>query len=218
MTDTTAPDGAAPDTAPKAAGPQAAAPGAGAPDAALPTRVAIRTCPLCEATCGLELTLQGDKVTRIRGDRQDVFSHGYLCPKGSTVKQLHEDPDRLRQPLVKRNGRHVEVSWAEAFAEVDRLLVPIIERHGRDAVAVYLGNPTAHNLSPQIFNRVLLQGLGHPEPLQRVHGRPDAQAGGRRLHVRHRSQRARARPRPHRLPAHLGCQPVRLERQPLHGA
>jgi anaerobic selenocysteine-containing dehydrogenase len=159
MTDTAAPDPAAPDTATAAAAPDTA-PDAAAPDTARPTRVAIRTCPLCEATCGLELTLQGDKVMRIRGDRQDVFSHGYLCPKGSTLKQLHEDPDRLRQPLVKRNGRHVEVSWAEAFAEVDRLLVPIVEQHGRDAVAVYLGNPTAHHLSPQIFNRVLLQALG----------------------------------------------------------
>ena len=66
------------------------------------TRTAYRTCPLCEATCGLEITVTGDRVTRIRGDRDDVFSHGFVCPKGSTLKQLHEDPDRLRAPLVRR--------------------------------------------------------------------------------------------------------------------
>src|SRR5262249_39762902 len=64
-------------------------------------RTAYRTCPLCEAGCGLEITLRGDDVVRIRGDRDDVFSHGYICPKGSTLKQLHEDPDRIRTPLIK---------------------------------------------------------------------------------------------------------------------
>ena len=84
------------------------------------TRTAYRTCPLCEAGCGLEITLKGDEVGRIRGDRDDVFSHGYICPKGSTLKQLHEDPDRLRTPLIKRDGRFVEATWDEAFAEIDR--------------------------------------------------------------------------------------------------
>src|SRR3954451_22069849 len=87
------------------------------------TRTAFRTCPLCEATCGLEITLKRredgtEEVTRIRGDRDDVFSQGYICPKGSTLKQLHEDPDRIRMPLVKRDGAFVEVGWDEAFAEV----------------------------------------------------------------------------------------------------
>ncbi len=124
------------------------------------TRTAYRTCPLCEAGCGLEITVRGDEVLRIRGDRADVFSHGYLCPKGSTLKQLHEDPDRLRRPLVRRGGDFVEVTWDEAFAEVERLLVPVIERHGRDAVAVYIGNPTAHNLSAMLYTRALVQGVG----------------------------------------------------------
>jgi anaerobic selenocysteine-containing dehydrogenase len=66
--------------------------------------VHFHTCPLCEATCGLEITTRGNEVVRIRGDRDDVFSHGFICPKGSTLKQLHEDPDRLRAPLVKRDG------------------------------------------------------------------------------------------------------------------
>ena len=123
-------------------------------------RTVFRTCPLCEAGCGLEITVRNEQVVRIRGDRDDVFSHGFLCPKGSTLKQLHDDPDRLRMPLVRRNGEHVEVTWAEAWAEVERGLRGVIERHGSEAIATYLGNPSAHSLSALFYNRTLLQGLG----------------------------------------------------------
>ena len=119
-----------------------------------------RTCPLCEATCGLEVAVEGDAVVRIRGDRDDVFSHGFICPKGSTLKQLHEDPDRLRSPLIKRDGRHVEVSWDEAFAELERRLLPVLEEHGREAAAVYLGNPNVHNHALTIYGRALIMTLG----------------------------------------------------------
>lgn len=121
-------------------------------------RVAYRTCPLCEATCGLEIAVEGEQVVRIRGDRDDVFSHGFICPKGSTLKQLHEDPDVLSQPLVKRDGELVAVGWDEAFEEIERRLVPIMEEHGPDAVAAYVGNPNAHNLGA-IYLRGLLKGL-----------------------------------------------------------
>ncbi|HET6835915.1 MAG TPA: molybdopterin oxidoreductase family protein [Acidimicrobiales bacterium] len=128
------------------------------------TRIAYRTCPLCEAGCGLEIALHGtngsERVGRIRGDRDDVFSHGFICPKGSTLRQLHEDPDWLRQPLVKRDGRFEPVGWDEAFAEVERRLLPIVEQHGRDATGIYLGNPNAHSLSALIFLRPLIRALG----------------------------------------------------------
>ena len=117
-----------------------------------------RTCPLCEATCGLEVTVEGGTVTRILGDREDVFSHGFICPKGSTLKQLHEDPDRLRTPLLKRDGVFVEVSWDEAWAEIERRLVPILEAD-RDAVAIYVGNPTVHNLAGQFYVSGLIRSL-----------------------------------------------------------
>ena len=123
-------------------------------------RIAIRTCPLCEAGCGLEITVRDETVARIRGDMNDVFSKGYICPKGSTLKQLHEDPDRLRQPMVKRNGTHVAVTWDEAWAEVDRGLSAVIATHGRESIGTYLGNPGAHNLSAMTFNRVLLTAIG----------------------------------------------------------
>ena len=90
--------------------------------------MAFRTCPLCEATCGLQLEVEDGHVTRIRGDADDPFSQGFICPKGSTLGALHEDPDRLRRPLVRRDGAHVEVSWDEAFAEIERRLTAARER------------------------------------------------------------------------------------------
>jgi anaerobic selenocysteine-containing dehydrogenase len=127
-------------------------------------RTAHRTCPLCEAGCGLEITVRdtadGEEVQRIRGDLDDVFSRGFLCPKGSTLKQLHEDPDRLRSPMIKRDGVHVPVSWDEAWRYLAERLPEVIDRHGRESLAVYVGNPTAHSLSAMTFSRVLLTGLG----------------------------------------------------------
>ena len=133
--------------------------------AAMSDRVAFRTCPLCEAGCGLEIGLrQGDDgreaVGRIRGDREDVFSHGFICPKGSTLRQLHEDPDWLRRPLVRRDGKLVEATWDEAFAEVARGLGAAVDEHGRDAVAVYVGNPNAHSLAGLLYLRPLIKALG----------------------------------------------------------
>ena len=122
--------------------------------------VTTRTCPLCEAGCGLEVTVRDGAVVRIRGDQADVFSKGFLCPKGSTLKQLHDDPDRLRMPLVKRDGGHVEVTWPEAWAVVAERLPAIMQQHGRESVAVYLGNPSAHSLSAMLYNRPMLQALG----------------------------------------------------------
>src|SRR4051794_41562051 len=106
------------------------------------TRTAYRTCPLCEAACGLELTVTGDRVVAARGDREHVFSHGFVCPKGAVFGQLADDPDRLRRPLVRRGGRHREAGWDEAFEAVEAGLRPAGERDGTPGVAVCLRQPT----------------------------------------------------------------------------
>ena len=124
------------------------------------TVTAYRTCPLCEATCGLELTLEDGNVTAIRGDVDDVFSRGFICPKGVALKALHEDPNRVRTPLIRTAAGFEEVSWDDAFAEIDRRLRPLLEEHGRDAVGIYLGNPNAHNLDSLIYGRVFTKALG----------------------------------------------------------
>lgn len=130
----------------------------------------IRTCPLCEATCGLELTVERHSdddpgtVVLVRGDRDDVFSHGYLCAKGTAIGRLHDDPDRLRSPLIRRgtpdDPQFEEVTWDEAFAEVERLLPPVLDTHGRNAVALYLGNPNVHNPGAALYTRPLVRALG----------------------------------------------------------
>jgi anaerobic selenocysteine-containing dehydrogenase len=124
-------------------------------------RVSYRTCPLCEATCGLEITTSNGDVSAVRGDDDDVFSHGFLCPKGVALKALHEDPDCLRTPMRRTAGGDFEpVGWDEAFAEIDERLTPILAEHGRNAVGVYIGNPAAHHLAPVLYGRVFLKALG----------------------------------------------------------
>ena len=119
-----------------------------------------RTCPFCEATCGLEIETEGREVVSVRGDADDVFSRGFICPKAYGIKQLHEDPDRLTAPLVRRDGELVEATWDEAFEEIDRRLTPILSEHGKNSVAVYLGNPNAHNLSAITHGPAMLRVLG----------------------------------------------------------
>ncbi len=122
-------------------------------------RIVYRTCPLCEATCGLELTVRDQRVVRVRGDRDDVFSGGYLCPKGVALGQLHDDPDRLRQPLIKTDSGFREVSWEQAFAHVEAGLRAVLARGDRNAVALYAGNPVSHNLGANLYLRPLVRAL-----------------------------------------------------------
>lgn len=119
-----------------------------------------RICPLCEACCGLDVRVADGRVIGIRGADHDVFSHGYVCPKGFALKDLHEDPDRLRTPLIKRDGVFVEASWGEAFAEIQRRLLPLIQTHGRDAVALSIGNPAAHKMGLLLYFPRLARALG----------------------------------------------------------
>ena len=125
-----------------------------------PDGVFYRTCPLCEATCGLEIRVADGAVSSIRGDAEDVFSGGFLCPKGATLKHLHEDPDRLKTPMIRGEGGFREATWEEAFAEVERGLPPIVDESGRNAVGVYLGNANVHNMAGTFYMRPLLKSLG----------------------------------------------------------
>jgi len=119
-----------------------------------------RICPLCEACCGLELKVSEGRIISIRGHDEDVFSAGYICPKGVALKDLHEDPDRLRQPLIKRDGQFVPATWEEAFAEIERRLPLIAAQHGRDAIGLSLGNPAAHKIGLLLYGPKLFRAIG----------------------------------------------------------
>ncbi|MGW5584210.1 molybdopterin oxidoreductase family protein [Streptomyces sp. NPDC003857] len=123
------------------------------------SRTALRICPLCEATCGLTLTVEDDRVTGARGDRDDVFSRGFICPKGASFGAADSDPDRLRTPLVRRGGELREATWDEAFDAVAAGLRPVVERYGPHAVGVVLGNPNVHTVAGALYPTVLLAGL-----------------------------------------------------------
>lgn len=124
------------------------------------SRTALRICPLCEATCGLTLTIEGTTVTGARGDRDDVFSQGFICPKGASFGAVDADPDRLRTPLVRRGGELREATWEEAFDAVAAGLRPVVERYGPHAVGVVLGNPNVHTMGGALYPPVLIGALG----------------------------------------------------------
>ncbi len=121
-----------------------------------------RICPFCEATCGLVLTIDGRKVTRVEGDADDPFSEGFICPKGAALAQFDADPDRLRTPLIREGTTWREAAWDEAFEHIDANLNRIVEEHDKHALAAYVGNPVVHNLSLLLYNSVLLRALGSP--------------------------------------------------------
>ncbi|MDX3693002.1 molybdopterin oxidoreductase family protein [Streptomyces europaeiscabiei] len=124
------------------------------------SRTALRICPLCEATCGLTLTIEGTRVTKARGDRDDVFSKGFICPKGASLGAADGDPDRLRTPLVRRDGELREATWQEAFDAVAAGLRPVIETHGPNAVGLVFGNPNVHTVAGGLYPPLLVGGLG----------------------------------------------------------
>ena len=126
------------------------------------TRTAARICPLCEATCGLLLNLdETGHATRVRGNPDDVFSRGYICPKGAALGEFDADPARLSGPLVRRaDGRFEEVGWPEAFEAVRAGLRGVVERHGSRALALYMGNPVIHTLALPLYMFALRERLG----------------------------------------------------------
>src|SRR4051812_24853456 len=100
-----------------------------------------RQCTLCEAHCGIQVEVEGERVLRISGDPEDVLSRGYICPKAAALADIHSDPDRLRRPVKKVGGRFVEIGWGEALSLAAEGLRGVQERHGADSLATYLGNP-----------------------------------------------------------------------------
>jgi anaerobic selenocysteine-containing dehydrogenase len=124
------------------------------------TRTALRICPFCEATCGLTLTIEDGRVTGARGDRDDVFSAGFICPKGASFAELDNDPDRLARPMVRRDGVLTEATWDEAFEAVAQGLGGVVQKSGGTSVGVYVGNPNAHTIAGSLYVPLIIRALG----------------------------------------------------------
>ncbi|MQY26897.1 Polysulfide reductase chain A [Nocardia sp. RB56] len=127
------------------------------------TRNLLRTCPLCEAVCGLEVTLDTeDHVVGVRGDRQDPFSRGFLCPKGASLGHLDEDPDRLTEPMIRDRATDTwrTASWTEAFDLIAARGPALTAAHGSQSAALYFGNPNAHTVAGALYLPALLRALG----------------------------------------------------------
>ena len=121
--------------------------------------VHYRACNLCEAICGIEITMDGDQRLNIRGDKDDPFSRGYICPKAVALQDFHYDKDRLKHPVRRTSGGWERISWNEAFNEVAQNLKRIRAQHGRNSIATYLGNPTVHNYGALLFAPSFLRSL-----------------------------------------------------------
>ena len=119
----------------------------------------FRTCTLCEAMCGIVISTDGPRVTDIRGDPDDPFSRGHICPKAVALQDVHDDPDRLRRPMRRNGTEWTEISWDEALDEAAARLTTIQREHGRDAVATYSGNPTVHSSGAMLFAPELMRAL-----------------------------------------------------------
>ena len=122
-------------------------------------RIHYRTCHLCEAICGVEIHVRGPEIVSIRGDRADPFSRGHICPKAVALKDVHEDPDRLRHPVRRTGDGWKRISWDEALDEVASRLVEIQSRSGKDAAATYFGNPQVHSYTALLGGTLFARAL-----------------------------------------------------------
>ncbi|MEK9816898.1 MAG: molybdopterin-dependent oxidoreductase, partial [Limnobacter sp.] len=104
-----------------------------------------RACHLCEAICGLKIEVDNNQIVSIKGDEQDPFSRGHICPKAVALKDIQEDPDRLKQPVKKVNGQWVETTWEDAIELACEGLFQVQQKYGANVVGVYQGNPNVHN-------------------------------------------------------------------------
>ena len=124
------------------------------------TRTELTFCRICEATCGLKATIEGDRVVALEPDQDHVESKGYSCIKGLRYHELHHSPDRLRVPLKRVGDRFEEISWEQALDEIGAKVRQLVKDHGGDSVSAYLGNPIAFSLLPPVLTAAFLQGLG----------------------------------------------------------
>jgi|GEM_PF-3568158 len=149
-------------------------------------RTVHRVCPFCEATCGLAIEVEDNAIVSVRGDKEDPFSRGYICPKAHGLKELYHDPDRLRQPVRRTADGREEITWDEAYKEIASRLLTIREQYGNNAVGVYAGNPIVHDLGflylPPLIRALARRNAFNSEAID-TQDRPDRPDVGSQLRV-----------------------------------
>jgi len=118
-----------------------------------------RTCNLCEAMCGLEISVDGGKIIKIEGDKNDPFSRGHICPKAVALKDIYEDNNRLKFPVKRTVNGWQQISWEEAFTEVISKIKDIQAKYGNNAIGMYQGNPSVHNLGTSMNSPAFAKAL-----------------------------------------------------------
>jgi anaerobic selenocysteine-containing dehydrogenase len=119
----------------------------------------LRTCNICEAMCGLEIKYQDKQILSIKGDKEDPFSQGHICPKATALQDFYHDKERLKTPIKRTENGWQDISWEEAFDEITEKFQSIQESQGKNALGVYLGNPNAHNLGNAMFLPSFIKSL-----------------------------------------------------------
>jgi anaerobic selenocysteine-containing dehydrogenase len=109
--------------------------------------------------CGLKITHDGNKVLSIKADENDPYSLEHICPKAIALQDIYEDPNRLKRPVKRTQNGWGEISWNEAFDEIQHNINRIITKHSNDSVAMYLGNPTVHSYGALLFHKSLTRAL-----------------------------------------------------------
>ncbi len=124
------------------------------------TKTHYRTCNLCEAMCGLEITYQNKTILKIEGDKKDDLSKGHICPKAVALQDLYHDKDRLKTPIKRTKNGWIDISWEDAYDEITENIKTIQNKYGKNAIGSYRGNPTVHNIGLMLFGAPFLQSIG----------------------------------------------------------
>ena len=108
----------------------------------------VTFCRICEACCGMVATVEDGRVTKLRADKENPFSQGYVCPKGPAYLDVQNDPDRVLHPLRRRpDGTFEPVTWDDALDDIGRRLKALLDAHGSESIGWYVGNQIAFNYS-----------------------------------------------------------------------
>ena len=156
--------------------------------------------------CGLEIRYEEKEILSIKGDKKDPFSRGHICPKAVALKDIYEDPDRLKYPMRKTERGWEQISWEAAYEEIIEKLQAVQQKHGSDAVGSYLGNPNVHNMGSMLFLPTFLKSLKSKKPLQCNFRRPTASSFCGPAAIRSSIYDSDPRYRPHRLYVDHGSQ------------